>query len=1012
MQKEIIANYITMQIDEIGIYFINEFSDSLLIVPQDIYKYNCIFFDALELACDLEECRLLGNKLLIPNETLYFTDEVEQNLINLDALKIKQNIEFELHISERRLINSSSFTLEYELKQKGFSFAGHVIGAFYCFGDSLYLIPSGYFNAIRLIKQHTSLSEKTSDENWQTLSQLKDLCSNLANVSYSRFIDNQEVIYYDGEISVDSFVDNDDNIHVQPRFVSLNEEENVELNAAIMQNNNIHTIYSSKSYTGKSRRVVISKKLHETLQEIHDKPKLILEEDKKLFLDNPNYVYKTGIGISLNNFSERVVGFDIIEQEQKEYNSSGLEWIFPFVLEFIDSNSNTKSKTITDKESCDQFVSHIIDHKEKNLDFFRVEQALCPFNNSNLLELSKVIPVKQEQDKNITTEKDSFFVYDFNGNIVYVLVSFRRHIARDFSRLIRENKNTLNDTIMYIINPMFLLNEEQNCQIPLSTKNMKLVFESIRTGLIIDSSEIAFIEQQILDEKELLREPVLPNTLKIQLKDYQKVGVKWLQNAYLLNKEGFRFSGVLLADDMGLGKTLQVLTFLENLRLNNKIRTPSLVIAPVVLLNNWFREYHKFFNSNMKIGILHGSNIQKLKYSTAGSIESKNLYFDNNEVMVNLDTEKLTDFDLIITNYHTLVNYQASFSVVDWHVVVLDEAQAIKNPATITAKTTKALKSQFKIAITGTPVENSLIDLWSIFDFLNPTVLPPLRQYRSMFATREVSAELIGKLKEYLNYDKPYTFLLRRLKLDVLSELPSKSYFNHLLPFNDHQYKEFNSLKANMTFSGVLPILGELNILHQSFELYQDRSFSNQNLVLEFTNSSKGKKLIELLTDIYNKQEKVLIFAIYNNVQLLLKALIEMHFATKVDIINGSVSIDKRDALIHNFDNDDRKFVLILSPRSAGVGLNLVMANHVIHYGRWWNPAIENQATDRVYRIGQEKNVNIHFLTLTDTKSKPSVRSFDETLHELIEMKRGLADDFLTPTATDFIDELYTQIIS
>ena len=146
--------------------------------------------------------------------------------------------------------------------------------------------------------------------------------------------------------------------------------------------------------------------------------------------------------------------------------------------------------------------------------------------------------------------------------------------------------------------------------------------------------------------------------------------------------------------------------------------------------------------------------------------------------------------------------------------------------------------------------------------------------------------------------------------------------------------------------------------------------------------------------------------------QLLLKTLIESHFSTKVDIINGSVSIDKRDALIHNFDNDDKKFVLILSPRSAGVGLNLVMANHVIHYGRWWNPAIENQATDRVYRIGQEKNVNIHFLTLTDTYSKPSVRSFDETLHELIEMKRNLADDFLTTTATDFIDELYTQIKS
>jgi SNF2 family DNA or RNA helicase len=966
MQKEIIANYITMQIDEIGIYFTNHISNDLFFTPQDIYKYNCIFFDALELACNFEECTLLEdkNKLFIPHDILYLTDEIGQNLINLNALKIKQISELELHISERRLINSSSFTLEYELKQKGFSFAGQVIGAFYCFGDTLYLIPSEYFNVIRLIKQHTDLNEKTSDDNWQTLSQLKDLCSNLSNVSYSRFIDNQEVIYYDGEISVDSFVDNEDNIHVQPRFVSLTEEENSELNAAIAQNNNIHTVYSSKSSTGKSRRVVISKKLHQTLQEIHDKPKLILEADKKLFLDNPNYVYKTGVGINLNNFSERVIGFGIIEEESKERTSSGLDWIFPFVLEFIDSNSNTKSKIITDEESCDQFVSHIIDHKEKNLDFFRVEQAICPFNNSNLLELSKVIPIKQEQDENITTEKDAFFVYDFNGNIVYVLVSFRRHIARDFSRLIRESKNTLDDAI-YIIDPMFLLNEEQNCQIPLSTKNITLVFESIRTGLIVDSSEISSLEKQILDNKALPPEVILPKTLKIQLKDYQKVGVKWLQNAYLLNKEGFRFSGVLLADDMGLGKTLQVLTFLENLRLNNKIRTPSLVIAPVVLLNNWFREYHKFFNSNMKIGILHGSNIQKLKYSTAGSIESKNLYFDNNEIMVNLDTEKLTDFDLIITNYHTLVNYQASFSVVDWHVVVLDEAQAIKNPATITAKTTKALKSQFKIAITGTPVENSLIDLWSIFDFLNPTVLPPLRQYRSMFATRDVSAELIGKLKEYLNYDKPYTFLLRRLKLDVLSELPSKSYFNHLLPFNDPQYKEFNSLKANMTSEGVLAILGELNILHQSFELYQDRSFSNQNLVLEFANSSKGQKIIELLTDIQNKHEKVLIFAIYNSVQLLLKTLIESHFSTKVDIINGSVSIDKRDALIHNFDNDDKKFVLILSPRSAGVGLNLVMANHVIHYGRWWNPAIENQATDRVYRIGQEKNVNIHFLTLT-----------------------------------------------
>lgn len=961
------------------------------------------FVNSIDNIKHIENIEFTEHQIKIPNEIIYMQDENGDFIIDPFALKLPKVTNLGLTIADKFGIGSPNFQFEFELKQAGHTFSGNTIGAFYYYSGNVYLLPEYIYRAVSLLKEHSEMKSRTSEDNWRYLSQLKKLVSNHDDIQFTKFLNNQDVVYYDEAISVDSVIDAANNIHVKPRFLGLTEELNQNLVSQLNQFNNIQNVYTAKSANGKSKRIIIDRKLHKTLQKIHDKPKISTNHDKTVFLDNPNKIYQSGRMISLENFSERVIGFGILDKEQDDRDASGLDWVYPVNLSFVNTNNCNVDKSISNKDELDSFKDAIIQQKAINSDYFIINENICPFNSSNLSKLAKILPIVDE----IIPEVIEFMVLkNIAGNDVKLNAAFNKTVAKDVNKLLKESKGILDD-LFYTISNDFLIDCTEDIAIPLNRSNLATIFKKMRHGLFLDNPEYDLIKETLVSQEVLPDSPRLPTSLNCKLLPHQLIGVNWLQHCYHLNTLKYNYSGILLADDMGLGKTLQVLTFLEELRQTCINLKPILIVAPVVLLYNWKAEYKKFFG--VEPFVLHGNSKDSLSYSDHMGVELKNISLSEDEIITNLDINKLQRHKIIITNYHTLVNYQISLSAIDWSIIVLDEAQNIKNPTTLTSKVAKALKSEFKIAISGTPVENSLKDLWSIFDFLNPRVLPPLQQFKDRFNDKSMTHELFAEIKQFFYYEKPYSYIMRRLKSEILDDLPSKSNENIEVDYVKEQYETYNDLKLQMANdpTKVLQLLSEINILHQSFGLYQNRVGFDYDYFAEFSNSPKGIKLLNILTDIQQCGEKVLIFATFIKVQELLQLFIEKNFGIKPSILNGTIAASSRTSLVNDFEQSTKDFAMILSPKSAGVGLNIVCANHVIHYGRWWNPAIENQATDRVYRIGQKKDVKVYFLTHTDNINLNfPIKSFDELLNDLLVTKNNLAGDFLTPTHCDYMTEL------
>jgi SNF2 family DNA or RNA helicase len=1003
MIEEIIPQSVALQINHDNIIFIDKTNNNFANFPSFVIQQHYVFFNELESLSTYGGITNEENKIIVDNEYVYkyFTDDQNtEEKVNFNNLLLNVDKNIEIRIRLKGTLASKNCEFEYKIKPKHDKFSVALHGIAYKENAKIYIIPKAIYEAIKIINLHLQLQNKTFDDNWRTAFILKDLKEkNKCVLLDGSFLDGINGGYIDGDVELESSIDKENNILVSPYFTNLSESDNIKLRENINSSNTVKGIYSYVNSEGKRIRVLLPKEYHETIQAIIDKPKLVSEKDKKNFLINPSLIYGSGIKLSLKNFSERVVGFGIVDDEAIGAGSSGIDWMFPIELHFTDTNDKPKTRIIVNNEDKDIFVRNVKKQRKAHESYFSIGSAICPFTPSNLEELKKIVNL---EDKDKT---ESYLeLYDQAGDKHLIYKSANKEIAQEIAQLIKKNKNEL-DGVTYEILSRYIVKGTSNVIIPLSKENVTEVFKAVKTGLLINTEEIEIVEDNLLANIPKI-DMELPITLQLKLKAHQENGVSWLQNSYALNKQGFRYEGVMLADDMGLGKTLQALTFLENLRLKHNNNKPFLIVAPVVLLSNWKNEYHKFFRNIGKIEILHGENINNYKILGNTSVETKNLYFDDETVLGNLDGDKLKTNDVIVTNYDTLVNYQNTFGSINWHVVVLDEAQAIKNPGTAVARATKALNADFKIAMTGTPVENSLLDIWSIFDFLDRRVLPPLKKFKEIFVN-QVDSDNIKKLKDYLRYDKTFPYLIRRNKSDVLDDLPSKININQNVELKDEYFQAFIKVKENMFVEGHLAALGRLNLLHQSYELFQEKSLDHEETITEFINSPKGIELINILSQIKARNEKVLIFAIYKNVQLLLQKVLYIKFNIRTDIINGSVAVKNRDKIIEKFEQDNSKFALILSSKAAGVGLNLVMANNVIHYGRWWNPATENQATDRVYRIGQTKEVKVYYITYIDRFKK--YRTFDENLNELINNKKEMAQDFLTPTI-DLAYELSANI--
>lgn len=507
------------------------------------------------------------------------------------------------------------------------------------------------------------------------------------------------------------------------------------------------------------------------------------------------------------------------------------------------------------------------------------------------------------------------------------------------------------------------------------------------------------------------------------LKDYQQEGVAWLQGlvkgCFASASNGSR-RGCLLADDMGLGKTLQILTFLawcietglaDMLGAGCGPYHPILVVAPLVLLQTWRNEITKFFVNDgavfMPYLLLHGDAIRRIKKISGGR------EYELGESALDLDAIKQNR--VVVTNYDTVRNYQHSFGRIPWSVVICDEAQEIKEPKTTVTWALKSQNSRYRIAMTGTPVENRLLDLWNICDFIQPGLLGSAREFSAKFETGvdedQAQRQFLAKeLRTQLAHDRPNAYILRRQKIDKLQGLPSKSEFIRKSPLTAQQKQlhaqVVSGLKSSTGKSGQhLKAIQRLSKIYQHPSVDLDKAVDKDSKYYVET-SQKLADTLSILHEIRSRREKVLIFALLTKMQLILKKVIDDEFGLCVNIVNGSVAVGNpenslRHKIIEAFESKPGFNVLILSPDVAGVGLTITGANNVIHYGRWWNPAKEAQATDRVYRLGQTRDVNVYY----PISVAEEFCSFDERLHNLLLTKRELASDFLVPTGALDVSE-------
>jgi non-specific serine/threonine protein kinase len=459
------------------------------------------------------------------------------------------------------------------------------------------------------------------------------------------------------------------------------------------------------------------------------------------------------------------------------------------------------------------------------------------------------------------------------------------------------------------------------------------------------------------------------------LRPYQQAGVQWL---YLLTQLGL---GACLADDMGLGKTIQVLSLLLVLKRQNGARPqPSLLVAPASLLANWAAEIERFA-PGLKALIAHPSALPAAELKA-------------------LDQARLRDIDLVITSYGSLLR-APWIAEVPWRLAVLDEAQAIKNPDAKQTRAVKQLKAKARFALTGTPVENRLGDLWSIFDFVNPGLLGTSKEFTS-FAKRlgERAHGSYGPLRELV---RPY--ILRRLKTDktVISDLPDKTEIKAFCPLSRRQaalyeqaVKELAGQLANAT--GIRRKGLVLSFLMRFKQICNHPSQWLGDGEWAEGDSGKWARLRDIAEVIAAKQEKMLVFTQFREVTAPLAAFLGSVFERPGLVLHGETEVKKRKDLVRRFQEDESVGFFVLSLKAGGSGLNLTAASHVVHFDRWWNPAVENQATDRAFRIGQTKNVLVHKFVCRGT--------VEEKIDQLIESKRQLSQELLEGGAGLLLTEM------
>lgn len=488
------------------------------------------------------------------------------------------------------------------------------------------------------------------------------------------------------------------------------------------------------------------------------------------------------------------------------------------------------------------------------------------------------------------------------------------------------------------------------------TQNILTEFGVMSSGKISIHQYLKLVEYDLLSDHcflnnkvsiDALKPPIdesenIPNTLLASLFPYQKTGYLWLK--YMLEEN----QGCILGDEMGLGKTMQVITELLHLKSEGKL--PALVIAPISLLVNWERECSKFAPS-LNTFIHHGNN-------RTGNYKD------------------LFQYDVVITSYTTVVSDLFMLNMITWHLVVLDEAQSIKNPYSARSKACKFLKRNRSLAVSGTPFENHVTDIWSLVDFIQPGLLGPLSKYNEIISDDTEGGKKIEPILSPL--------MIRRLVKDVAKDLPEKVVSAIPLQMSEKecvQYAQYRN-KLLSEYDSEKVTLGMLQMLRiyctHPYAALKTPYADNPSEV-----SIKYQRFCEIVEEILSRDEKVIVFTSYKMMFDIFNHDITNRFGIPIWSINGETPVGGRQTIVDIFNETSGSAMLVLNPRAAGTGLNITGANHVIHFNLEWNPSLEDQSTARAYRRGQKKTVFVYRLYYEGT--------IEEVVNDRIDRKRDIA---------------------
>jgi SNF2-related domain/Helicase conserved C-terminal domain/Restriction endonuclease len=843
-------------------------------------------------------------------------------------------------------------------------------------GDTIYRLDSQTYALVETIDAFNAMppEAKAAPDAFIRFADIKGLAEGVG-AQLDQFITDQRVLV-PSRVGLDLIVEGDGRITFAPKIEGVPDEA---MRRAFLAADDIEEVYALEQPGGGRIRVVLDNVRREVLRRMQ-RVRHLGGVDRAKVLRDPHAVFDgvaDAIDIDPAVFGPRVKGigdFPFVAQPYLRRSGTG-------VFEDREAGERAQRANFEAGIKC----SHV-DGRDEDLAFGSREELLYFWREAHEARRSGVGTV------------------DFHGSSILVDEPFIR---------------TLDELIERVTPPKPRPKGE-----PPSLRRFLLIYTN--------ENEVEYDEPSPAERRDVEKALTLPRSLKkdIALKDHQRDGIAWLQRNFLLRRHG-----CLLADDMGMGKTLQVLAFLAWLIERGEICPgsenpevppwdPILVVAPLILLDSetWLNDARTFFEAEganfQPWLVLHGPAIERLKRPGATGQETA-----VGEPV--LDVEKLRQFRLVLTNYETIVNYQFSFAQLKahWSVVVTDEAQEFKVPSTKRSHALKALAPRFRIACTGTPVETRLLDVWNIFDFLQPGhLLASAAEFTKVYErpaeerTDDGGLDLTD-LKERLRFGRDDAFVIRREKTS-LNGLPEKHEYELRCDLSPEQRQwhvdVLQRARAGGTENHPFTLIDILMKVYQHPALVPH--YDPVPLTEAVDRCPKLGALLDCLDKIRAVGEKALIFTRSLGTQQLLANALRDRFGIDVVPVNGAtprrgttrVTKVTRASILRGFRESRGFNVSILSPDVAGIGLTLTEANHVIHYGRWWNPATESQATDRAYRIGQTRDVHVYYPIATDPQRE--FETFDEKLHALLCRRRRLAAEFLAPMPSD--EDLQREFMS